>query len=42
MRRILKAVLVGAPIGDVSTLEDDASVEDIKNTYEEMRKQLSE
>jgi acetyl-CoA synthetase len=40
MRRILKAVLVGAPIGDVSTLEDDASVEDIKNTYEEMRKQL--
>ena len=26
----LKAVLVGAPIGDVSTLEDDASVEDIK------------
>ena len=41
MRRILKAVLVGAPIGDVSTLEDDASVEDIKNTYEEMRKQLN-
>jgi acetyl-CoA synthetase len=41
MRRILKAVLVGAPIGDVSTLEDDASVEDIKNTYEEMRKQLT-
>jgi len=40
MRRILKAVLIGAPIGDVSTLEDDASVEDIKNTYEEMRKQL--
>ncbi len=41
MRRILKAVLVGAPIGDISTLEDDASVEDIKNTYEEMRTQLS-
>jgi acetyl-CoA synthetase len=41
MRRILKAVLVGAPIGDVSTLEDDASVEDIKATYEELRKQLS-
>jgi acetyl-CoA synthetase len=40
MRRILKAVLIGAPIGDVSTLEDDASVEDIKHTYEEMRKQL--
>jgi acetyl-CoA synthetase len=41
MRRILKAVLVGAPIGDVSTLEDEASVEDIKATYEEMRKQLA-
>ncbi len=41
MRRILKAVLVGAPIGDVSTLEDDASVEDIKATYEELRKQLN-
>jgi acetyl-CoA synthetase len=41
MRRILKAVLVGAPIGDVSTLEDDASVEDIKSTYEELRRQLS-
>ena len=40
MRRILKAVLLGAPIGDVSTLEDEASVEDIKATYEEMRKQL--
>ncbi len=40
MRRILKAVLLGAPIGDVSTLEDDASVDDIKNSYEEMSKQL--
>lgn len=41
MRRILKAVLVGAPIGDVSTLEDDASVDDIKATYEELSKQLN-
>jgi acetyl-CoA synthetase len=41
MRRILKAVLVGAPIGDVSTLEDDASVDDIKSTYEELRRQLN-
>jgi acetyl-CoA synthetase len=41
MRRILKAVLVGAPIGDVSTLEDDTSVEDVKATYEELRKQLN-
>jgi len=41
MRRLLKAVLVGAPLGDTSTLEDEASVEDIKATYEEMRKQLA-
>ncbi len=40
MRRLLKAVLVGAALGDVSTLEDGASIEDIKATYEELRKQL--
>jgi acetyl-CoA synthetase len=40
MRRLLKAVLVGAALGDVSTLEDEASVDEIKATYEELRKQL--
>ena len=40
MRRLLKAVLVGAALGDVSTLEDEASVEEIKATYEELKKQL--
>jgi acetyl-CoA synthetase len=40
MRRLLKAVLSGAALGDVSTLEDEASVEDIKATYEELRKHL--
>jgi acetyl-CoA synthetase len=33
-------VLAGATLGDVSTLEDEASVEDIKATYEELKKQL--
>ncbi|MEM2108008.1 MAG: acetate--CoA ligase [Candidatus Bathyarchaeia archaeon] len=41
MRRLLKAVLTGATLGDTSTLEDEASVEDIKATYEELRKQLA-
>ena len=41
MRRLLKAVLAGAPLGDVSTLEDEASIEDIKATYDELRKQLA-
>jgi len=41
MRRLLKAVLVGAPLGDVSTLEDEGSIEDIRATYNELRKQLT-
>ena len=41
MRRLLKAVLVGAPLGDMSTLEDEASIDDIKTTYNELRKQLN-
>jgi acetyl-CoA synthetase len=40
MRRLLKAVLSGAALGDVSTLEDEGSVDDIKASYEEMRRQL--
>jgi acetyl-CoA synthetase len=40
MRRLLKAVLSGAALGDVSTLEDEGSVSEIKETYEELRKQL--
>jgi hypothetical protein len=33
-------MLAGAALGDVSTLEDESSVEDIKASYEEMRRQL--
>ncbi len=40
MRRLLKAVLSGAPLGDTSTIEDEGSIEDIKATYAELRKQL--
>jgi len=38
MRRVLKAVLMGMPIGDVSTLEDEVSVEEVKKAYEEFKK----
>lgn len=38
VRRILRAVLVGAPIGDTSTLEDASSVEEVKDIYEKMKK----
>ena len=40
MRRLLKAVLAGVPLGDVSTLEDEASVDEIKTTYDELKRQL--
>jgi len=38
MRRVLRAILMDMPIGDVSTLEDEASVEEVKKAYEEFRK----
>jgi len=38
MRRVLKAVLMDMPIGDVSTLEDEASVDEVKKAYEEFKK----
>ena len=40
MRRILKAVAMEAPVGDVTTLEDGASVEEAKKAYEELKKQI--
>ncbi|MEE8168900.1 MAG: acetate--CoA ligase [Candidatus Hydrothermarchaeales archaeon] len=40
MRRILKAIIQDEPIGDVTTLEDEASVEEIKTTYEEFKSLL--
>jgi acetyl-CoA synthetase len=38
MRRLLKAVILGKPLGDITTLEDAASVEAIKKAYEEFKK----
>ena len=40
MRRILRAIIQDKPIGDVTTLEDEASVEEIKAAYEEFRKMI--
>ncbi|MBP1449740.1 MAG: AMP-binding protein, partial [Thermoproteus sp.] len=42
MRRLLKAVASGAPLGDVSTLEDEAAVEEVKKAYEEFKRLLEE
>jgi len=38
MRRVLKAVAREVPVGDVSTLEDGASVDEVKAAYEELKK----
>jgi len=37
MRRILKAIVQNKPIGDITTLEDEASVSEIKAAYEEFK-----
>jgi len=40
MRRVLKAVASSASIGDLTTLEDEASVEEVKRAFEELRKEV--
>jgi acetyl-CoA synthetase len=40
MRRVLKAVSMGKPIGDISTLEDEGLVDEVKRAYEEFKKLL--
>lgn len=36
MRRLIRAVAVGASLGDITTLEDEAAVEEVKQSYEEL------
>ncbi len=40
MRRLLRAVITNRELGDVSTLEDSASVEEVKRAYEELRREM--
>jgi acetyl-CoA synthetase len=40
MRRVLKAIISGKPVGDITTIEDDVSVEDAKRSWQEMNAQL--
>ncbi|MDV3276831.1 MAG: acetate--CoA ligase [Nitrososphaerales archaeon] len=41
MRRVVQAVVVGKPVGDVTTLEDEASVEEVRHAYSELKKEIS-
>ena len=38
MRRVLKAVASGQSVGDLTTLENEASIEEVKRAYEELRR----
>ena len=40
MRRVLRAVASDVPIGDLTTLEDEASVEEVKRAYEELKREV--
>jgi acetyl-CoA synthetase len=40
MRRVLRSVASGRPVGDVTTLEDEASVDEIKNAYEDLKREV--
>ena len=39
---LIKAVALGMTLGDMSTLEDEASNKEIKKAYEEFKKMLIE
>jgi len=40
MRRVVHAVVIGQPIGDVTTLEDEASVEEVRRAYMELKQEI--
>ncbi|MGC9105022.1 MAG: acetate--CoA ligase [Thermoprotei archaeon] len=40
MRRVIKAVMMGQSAGDITTLEDEASMEEIKKAVEEFKKEV--
>ncbi len=42
MRRVLKAVLTQQSLGDITTLEDQASVEEVKKAFERLKSEISE
>ncbi|EWG07995.1 MAG: acetate-CoA ligase [Candidatus Aramenus sulfurataquae] len=42
MRRLVRAVISGQNLGDTSTLEDEASVEELKKAIEEFTKEIRE
>src|SRR5438445_10865500 len=40
MRRVVQAVVAGKPIGDVTTLEDEASVDEVNRTFLDLKQKI--
>jgi acetyl-CoA synthetase len=40
MRRVVQAVVSGKPVGDVTTLEDEASVEEVRGAYLDLKREI--
>jgi acetyl-CoA synthetase len=40
MRRLLKSIASGGQIGDITTLEDGAAIEEVKQAYEDLKKTI--
>ncbi len=38
MRRVLKAIASGQSLGDLTTLDNETSVEEVKKAYESLKK----
>ena len=41
MRRLLRCIASGQPIGDISTLEDGAAVDEVKQAYDDLKRELN-
>jgi acetyl-CoA synthetase len=41
MRRLLKSIAIGDKIGDITTLEDEAAIDEVRQAYEDLKKMVS-
>jgi acetyl-CoA synthetase len=40
MRRLLKSIAIGDKIGDITTLEDEAAIDEVRQAYEDLKKMV--
>jgi acetyl-CoA synthetase len=41
MRRVVRAVVAGSEVGDISTLEDEASVDEVRQAYADLKQEIN-